>query len=107
MSETPPAPTTGSVILDIGEGVGALVVSVDPALSGREIEARGAGSGGHRAHATVLERRTAAGPVHAVVIAGLPEGQYTLWLDAATQWSERVVSVIGGQVTEVDERAES
>ncbi len=101
MTEAPhPAGPTGSVLLDIGGDVGALVVSVDDAYAGHEIEARPAGHRARPAHASVLRRTTAVGTAHAAVIPGLVAGAYTLWLDAATPWG--YARVQAGIVTEVD-----
>lgn len=93
---------TGSIVLDIGEDVGALVVHVDAALLGHEIEVSPLGRDAARVHADVLERRVGAGPAYAVVIAELGAGRYTLWRDATSAWG--VVDIVGGAVTEVDWR---
>ena len=77
----------GSVVLDLGEGVGALVVEAPPELSGFEIEISASGgvwSGGRRTHSLVRERRTAAGTSYAAVYPGLPAAEYTVWLDERT-----------------------
>jgi hypothetical protein len=89
-------------MLDIGGDVGALVVYVDAGLIGREIEARPAGHPGRPAHASVLERATASGPLHAVVIPGLGAGPYELWLDGAVPLG--AAEVLCGRVTEVSRR---
>ena len=90
---------TGSVMLDIGGDVGALVVYVDGTLAGHEVEARPAGHEDRRAHASVLPRSGGDNSVHAAVIPGLAAGAYSIWLDAARPWGETVVRP--GQVTEV------
>jgi hypothetical protein len=77
----------GTVVLDLGEGVGALVVEAPPELNGREIEISASGdvwSGGRRPHSLVRERRTAAGTSYAAVYPGLPAAEYTVWLDEHT-----------------------
>jgi hypothetical protein len=102
--EWTPAGPTGSVLLDIGDDVGALVVYVDAALLGREIEARPTTEGGRPAHASVLERTAGDDCVHAVVIPGLVAGAYSIWLDAALPWGDAVVEP--GRVTEVSRRGE-
>jgi hypothetical protein len=82
MTEEPkPRGPSGTVMLDIGGDVGALIVYVDAELLGREIEARPAGHDARPAHAAVLERSTPDGPRHAVVIPALQGGRYDLWLD--------------------------
>jgi hypothetical protein len=90
----------GSVVLDLGEGVGALVVEAPPELSGREIEISASGgvwSGGRRTHSLVRERRTAAGTSYAAVYPGLPAGRYLIWRHADTPAGE--VTIDGGTVT--------
>ena len=93
---------TGSVMLDIGEDVGALVVHIGSPLLGHEVEARPVTGDGRPTHADVLERRTPQGPLYAVVIPGLLAGQYTVWLDGSLSWGE--VEVSAGQVAELDRR---
>jgi hypothetical protein len=88
----------GSVVLDMGEGVGALIVDAPPARCGDEIEisaSGGSGRGGHRTHSLVRERRTAAGTTYAAVYPGLPADEYTVWLDEHT--SAGTVTVQPGQ----------
>jgi hypothetical protein len=93
---------TGSVMLDIGEDVGALVVHVDSPLLGHEVEARSATENGRAIHADVLERRTAHGPQYAAVIPALLAGRYTVWLDGTLRCGD--VEVSAGRVTELDRR---
>lgn len=93
---------TGSVMLDIGGDVGALVVHVGSPLLGHEVEARPAAGEPRPTHADVLERRTSHGPMYAVVIPGLRAGSYTVWLDGSLPWGE--VEVSAGQVAELDRR---
>jgi len=77
----------GSVVLDLGEGVGALVVDAPAERLGDEIEISASGgfwSGGRRTHSLVRERRTTAGTSYAAVYPGLPAAEYTVWLDEHT-----------------------
>jgi hypothetical protein len=94
------ASPTGSVVLEIGAGVGALVLYVPAVDHGREIEISRIGSGAPRAHAAVRERRLDRGSLYCVVYAGLAAGEYVVWDDQTTPGGTAVV--IGGQVTEVD-----
>ena len=96
---------TGSVMLDIGDDVGALVIHVDSHLLGREVEVRPVAAGGRASHADALERRTPSGPLCAVVIPGLAAGRYTVWLDAAEPWGE--VEVLAGGVVELDRTSDA
>jgi hypothetical protein len=106
----------GSVLLDIGGNVGALIVSMPPTLLGAEIEIRPAGvrtavpaphdhgHGGdhhHLPHVAVLNRPrdgSAGPPVASAVFAELEEGDYELYVrpDGAVQLS---ATVRGGEVT--------
>jgi hypothetical protein len=80
----------GSVILELGEHVGALILEVPPALAGREIEISPVG--GPRRHSMVRERRTAAGVSYAAVYPNLPAADYVIWRDKATPAATVTVS---------------
>ena len=96
MTETVPGPSgPGSVVLEIGEGIGALVLDAPAGLIGREIEI--SPSGGRRTHSLVRERDTGQGITYAAVYPGLAVGEYTVWLDDGTPAGK--VTVRGGQVT--------
>jgi hypothetical protein len=73
----------GSVILELGEHVGALILEVPPGLAGQEIEISPT-SGGKRTHSMVRERRTAAGTSYAAVYPNLPVASYVIWRDETT-----------------------
>lgn len=90
---------TGSVMLDIGGDIGALVLYVAATEHGREIEVSPVG-GGIRTHAAVRARHLDHTTVHCVVIPGLVAGEYTVW--AAPTVPAGTVTVTGGQITEVD-----
>ena len=68
------------VMLDLGPGVGALVLHTDASLHGHEIEISPAGSDDERSHKQVHERPAGGRPLYAAVFESLPEGEYTLWL---------------------------
>ncbi len=93
------ASPTGSVLLDIGGDVGALVLYVPATELGREIEVSPVG-GGRRTHAAVRERHVEGGHVYCVVIPGLVAGEYTIWADETTPAGS--VTITGGTVTELD-----
>jgi len=86
------------VVLDLGEGVGALIVHTAPDLLGVEVEISPVGIDGKRQHKEVLQR--ALGPAIATVLVydNLEEGDYTLWIDDRAV--ARGVHVTGGQVSE-------
>jgi hypothetical protein len=67
----------GTVVLDLGAGVGALVLYTPAGLDGREIEI--SRDGDRVTHSRVRPRHTMAGTRYAAVYPGLPEGRYTIW----------------------------
>lgn len=109
----------GTVVLDLGAGVGALVLYTLARLDGREIEisrdddqeaggpaAAAAAAGGPaapgrpglpRTHSRVRPRHTAAGTRYAAVYPGLSEGRYTVW--AGPRDPAGSVVITGGRVT--------
>ena len=91
---------TQPVVLDLGDGVGALVVHTGPELLGAEIEISPTGKDSEREHKQVLCRRMGATVATVLVFDNLPEGDYTLWLDGNAR--TRAVHVRGGSVTELD-----
>jgi hypothetical protein len=93
------------VVLELGEGIGALIVHTDPGLNGIEVEISPTGSDGERQHKQVLERSFGLETAHVLVYDNLPAGDYTLWLDGVAV--ERGVPVRDGEVAELDWRARS
>ena len=96
----------GAVLLDIGDGVGALVVLVPPSLEGQEIEIRpfaaGAdsdGPGQGLAHVGVVPRPGPAGRFCSAVFPQLPEGIYEVYLRPVGPVA-LTVAITGGAVTE-------
>lgn len=75
---TPPPSHDGSVVLDIGDGIGALVIYVEPGRDGQEIEVSPC-AGGPRAHGAVRRRDLSAGPVYAALLPALPAGSYDVF----------------------------
>ena len=88
---------TASVLLEVGDGKGALVLYLDEGFLDDEIEISPAGSA-HRVHTGVLDRHTAAGVVKAAVFGSLAAGAYVVWRDAVT--AATTVDVVDGMVTE-------
>ena len=108
--------SAGSVVLELGDTVGVLVLEATAELNGREIEispvdgiyhhdhdhdhAHDHDHGddrAHRTHSLVRERGTAAGKSYAAVYPGLAVGTYTVWLDQDTPVG--TVTIDGGRVT--------
>jgi hypothetical protein len=92
--------SAGSVVLELGDAVGVLVLEATVELNGREIEISPVGgihAHAHRTHSMVRERGTAAGKTYAAVYPGLAIGTYTVWRDHATPAGP--VTIDGGRVT--------
>lgn len=109
----------GSVMLDIGGDVGALVVTMPAELEGVEVEIRPVGAGaahqghdhghahehghddahghGHHPHVAVVNRPVADGHVPSLVFPELTEGRYELY-EKKTDDVRLVVAVVGGEV---------
>jgi len=90
---------SGSVVLDLGPDIGALVLHTPPELDGWEIEiSRLAGDAARgRTHSRVRPRDTPGGVLYAAVYPGLAAGDYVVWRDATT--SALNITVAAGQVT--------
>ena len=100
MHETIPGPSgPGSVVLELGNDVGALVLETSAALLGQETEISpvGGAMAACRTHSVVRERRTAAGTSYAAVYPGLAAGRYLIWRHTDTPVGE--VTIDGGRVT--------
>jgi hypothetical protein len=102
MTEPLPGPSgPASVVLDIGPGVGALILYAPPALDGVEIEISPNGSAdAPRTHSRVRERRAGATAAYAAVYPGLRAGGYTIWAGAITPIA--TVTIISGRVSRYD-----
>jgi hypothetical protein len=81
----------GSVLLELGDHVGALILEVPSTLAGHEIEISPI-SGGPRTHSMVRERRTAAGVSFAAVYPNLPAADYVIWRNETTPAATVTVS---------------
>ncbi len=102
MSEHNLGPSSpGSVVLELGPGVGALLLHTPPELDGAEIEISLVTKPGEpaakRTHSQVRPRHTAGGTKYAAIYPGLAAGTYTLWQDAHRKALDFVIE--GGQVT--------
>jgi hypothetical protein len=91
-----------TVVLDIGQDVGALIIYTEAELRGREIEVSPRGSAGTRVHVEVLERRINGRPVFAAVFPGLRAGDYDIWENFPDR--SATVTIVGGEVATVDWR---
>jgi hypothetical protein len=87
---------TETVVLDIGEDVGALVLYTPAELFGHEIEVSPLGLPSQRTHSAVLERACNGRVMYAAVYPELPGGDY------AVCWGEEPrFTVRPGAVTEL------
>jgi hypothetical protein len=98
MHESRYGPTgAGAVLLELGAGIGALILNAPPELNGAEIEISPVGSAGApRTHAQVRERRIGGAVSYAALYAGLAAGTYTVWRDE--MMIATMVTVAGGQI---------
>lgn len=92
-------PMGGPVVVDIGDGVGALIVHTEPSWLGRELHVRRSGQA-HTTHTGVWERELGAADVVVAVFLALDEGEYAL-LDLDGR-PIRAVTIEGGRVAEID-----
>ena len=90
----------GSVLLDIGGDIGALIVTMPESMLGEEIEVAAAHepAGHHRPHVAVVPRPVAGGTVPSLVFSELVEGSYAL-VPKGTDDVHLTVAVHGGEVT--------
>lgn len=72
-----PSPVA-TVVLDIGDGFGALVIDTPPWLEGREIEIRKEGTEWRGVHTAVRARLIPTGTQFAAVFGSLAEGRFDL-----------------------------
>jgi hypothetical protein len=96
-----PAPQ-GPAVLDIGGGIGALLVIVPAALLHTEIEVSPAGRPETRTHTGVHERPMKGEQVPIALFPSLDAGTWTLW--GPGPCTTRSVEILDGRVTEVDWR---
>jgi hypothetical protein len=94
--------SAGRVVLDLGEGVGALVLYAPAELEGTEIEVSPFGRRGEpvavtRTHARVRRREAGGAPSYAAVYQELADGNYVVWRDRDTPAGSVVIT--GGEVT--------
>ena len=91
----------GSVLLDIGDDVGAVVVLMPPSMDGVEVEIRSSvvtHEGHHHPHVAVVTRPVAGGAVPSLVFPEVREGRYALCLKGSAD-VVTTVEVVGGEVT--------
>ena len=94
-----PPSRQGTVVLDIGGDVGALVVHATEALCGSEVELAHPGESTPFVHTDVRERQLPDGSVYAGVFPALAVGTYTVLGRNGDALQD--VAVAAGRVTEV------
>jgi hypothetical protein len=92
------------VVLEIGDGLGALIVHTDADLHGVEIEISATGADQTRQHKDVLERPLGGRPAFSAVFDQIPDGSYTLWIDDVAR--ARDVRITDSTVAELDWRTQ-
>ena len=99
MTESAAGPSgPGTVVLELGADVGALVLYTPSELDGREIEiSRDSEPRARRTHSQVRPRHMAALTKYAAVYPELSAGTYTIWADASRRAGSVVIA--GGRVT--------
>jgi hypothetical protein len=102
MAEGQKDPAVDGILLDIGDGVGALVIYTRASLAGSQIEVSRSDRLAARIHTDVHERRVNGKAVFAAVFAALPEGLYRVWTDDSTRPDR--VTIQSGEVAELDWR---
>ncbi len=90
----------GSVLLDIGGDIGALVVTMPESMLGNEVEVLTGRepAGHHRPHVAVVPRPVEGGTLPSLVFPELLEGSYAL-VPKGTDDVQLRVDVLGGAVT--------
>jgi len=91
--------SSASIALDIGGGLGALIIYPSERYRGLEIEISVAGGDGRRVHTGVHERSSDAGSTLTAIFGSIPAGEYVIWEDEATAGDS--VTVPDGGVAEV------
>jgi hypothetical protein len=92
----------GPVVLDIGEGVGALVVAMPETMADVEIEIRSVGASrrAHLSHVGVVGRPVRGRTMWSAVFPELHAGRYELYERVAGR-PQLIVDISGGTVTQV------
>ncbi|AEV85989.1 hypothetical protein ACWT_4972 [Actinoplanes sp. SE50] len=88
----------GTVMLNIGGRIGALIIHTSARFHGHEIEISSSADRDTRQHAAVRARYVGGGVTYCVVIDALAEGTYLIW--AADPEPLATVEVRGGAVAE-------
>ena len=100
MTEAAPGPSgPGTVVMELGADVGALILFTPAGLDGEEIEISRDDAGlsaSGRTHSRVRPRHLPGQTTYAAVYPGLPAGHYTVW---RAHTPVAAVTVTGAQVS--------
>lgn len=99
-SELAGASGSGTVVLELGPGKGALVLIASPELDGAEVDISLAGTDSYRTHSIVRRRHVAGGTQYAAVYPSLPPGSYTVWRAPGDPLTTAIIT--SGTVTMTD-----
>lgn len=97
VGEARPSKPSQGVVVDVGDGVGALVLYAEPDREWLEPEIHRIEEPAQRQHVWVLERIVGSGSVYAAVFPSLPEGRYGICSPDGVTAQE--VEIVGGSVT--------
>lgn len=93
----------GSVMVDIGGIMGALVIMTPSGMVGEEIEISSAGSGPQRVHVAVRERLSRNRPArYGAVFPSIPSGDYVIWRVKGGDEPAGTVTIAPAAVTQLD-----
>ncbi len=88
----------GTVVMELGAGIGALILYTPADMEGKELEiSRDDDPGARRTHSQVRPRNMATVTKYAAVYPNLPAGVYTIW--SGEQSPAATVVITGGQVS--------
>ena len=88
---------SGTVVLELGPGSGALVLLVPPEMNGVEIDIGLSGRRDRQSHSAVRPRHVVGKTLYAAVYPDLEPGDYTIWRGDDTPVAD--ITVVGGTVT--------
>jgi hypothetical protein len=88
---------SGTVVLELGPGAGALVLHTPAEMNGAEIDISPLGEPGCRTHSAVRPRHVTGRTLYAAVYPGLAPAVYTIW--RADGAPTMIVAVADGVVT--------
>jgi hypothetical protein len=90
----------GGVLVDIGDEIGAAIVTTPASLVGSELEIRRCGAAWDGTHVAVRERHVTGGHVYAALFAGLGQGRYEVRVRGDVDGPGTDFDVEGGRVRE-------